>query len=215
MTGRDKTAGNVALSSIDWSAIHRRLENASLVLERKILPTAEEKARILKARARVLAREPGREQLPGCRPPEQSMEIVEFLLAHERYALDASFVREVCPLREITQLPATPAFVLGIISVRGQIVSIIDLKKFFDLPQSGLTDFNKVIILRDGSMELGLLADAVGGVHRIPVADIQPPLPTLTGIRAEYLRGVTEQRLVILDVPRILADPRLIVRDEA
>lgn len=207
MTESEETAGKVSLTGIDWIAIHRRLENASLVLERRIRPTGEERARILTARAKALAREHVREQ-------RQSLEVVEFLLAHERYALDASFVREVCPLREITQLPATPAFVLGIINVRGQIFSVIDLKKFFDLPQTGLTDFNKVIILRDGPMEFGLLADAVAGVHRIPLADIQPPLPTLTGIRAEYLRGVTEQRLVILDVARILADPRIIVREE-
>lgn len=210
MTKREKTAGNVPLSGIDWIAIHRRLENASLVLERKIRPTGEERTRILTARAKTLAREQVHEQRP-----EQSLEVVEFLLAHERYALDASFVREVCSLREITQLPATPAFVLGIINVRGQIVSVIDLKKFFDLPQTGLTDFNKVVILRDGPMEFGLLADVVAGMHRVPLADIQPPLPTLTGIRAEYLRGVTEQRLVILDVAKILADPGLIVRDEA
>jgi purine-binding chemotaxis protein CheW len=209
VTEREKTAGNVPLAGIDWIAIHRRLENASLALERRIRPTGEERARILTARAKALAREPVHQQRP-----EQSVEVVEFLLAHERYALDAAFVREVCPLREITQLPATPAFVLGIISVRGQIVSIIDLKQFFDLPQSGLTDFNKVIILRDGSMELGLLADALVGVHRVPLANIQPPLPTLTGIRAEYLRGVTEQRLVMLDVARILADPRIIVREQ-
>lgn len=207
MTKREKTAGNVPLSGIDWIAIHRRLENASLVLERRIRPTGEERTRILTARAKTLAREHVQEQ-------RQSLEVVEFLLAHERYALDASFVREVCPLREITPLPATPAFVLGIINVRGQIVSVIDLKKFFDLPQTGLTDFNKVIVLRDGPMEFGLLADAVAGVHRLPLTDIQPPLPTLTGIRAEYLRGVTEHRLVILDGARILADPKIIVREE-
>lgn len=209
MTKKEKTANKVALSGIDWVAIHQRLENASLLLERKNLPTGEERARVLRARAKALAREQAQEQRL-----EQSVEVVEFLLAHERYALDASFVREVCPLREITQLPATPAFVLGIISFRGQIVSILDLKKFFDLPQSGLTDYNKVIILRDSSMELGLLADAVAGVHRVALADIQPSLPTLTGIRAEYLRGVTDQRLVILDAARILTDPSIIVREE-
>lgn len=209
MTEREKAAGNAPRSGIDWTAIHRRIENASLVLERRIRPTGEERARILRARAKTLAREQVHQQRP-----EQSLEVVEFLLAHERYALDASFVREVCPVREITQLPATPAFMLGIINVRGQIVSVIDLKKFFDLPQTGLTDFNKVIILRDGPMEFGLLADAVAGVHRLPLTDIQPPLPTLTGIRAEYLRGVTEQRLVILDGARILADPKIIVRED-
>ena len=118
-------------------------------------------------------------------------------------------------MHELTPLPGTPLFVAGIINVRGQIVSVVDLKKFFDLPAKGLTDLNTVIILSDGHMQFGLLADAVAGVRRIPLLEMQPPLPTLTGIRQEYLQGVTGQRLVILDAAKILADPRVIVREEA
>ncbi len=93
--------------------------------------------------------------------------------------------------------------------MRGQIVSIVDLKRFFDLPARGLTDLNKVIIISDGRMEFGLLADAVSGVRQIPVQEIQPPLPTLTGGRADYLKGVTSDRLVVLDLAKLLADPKV------
>lgn len=209
MTEKGKTAGNAPLSGIDWTAIHRRLANTVAVLEHTAAPNAEEKAKVLKARAKALAREPLQNH-----PPQRCLEVIEFLLAHERYALDSSFVREVYPLREITPLPATPAFVVGIINVRGQIVSVVDPKKFFDLPERGLTDVNKVVIVSDGQMEFGILVDAVVGVHRISLSAIQPPLPTLTGIRQEYLQGVTGQRLVILDVARILTDPKVIVREE-
>jgi purine-binding chemotaxis protein CheW len=202
-------SAQVPAARIDWAAIHRRLERASVSLDQR-LNSAEERARVLAARARALAREQTEDQRS-----DDSLLVVEFLLAHERYAVEATFVREISPLREITPLPATPPFVLGIINVRGQIVSIIDLKKFFDLPGQGLTDLNKIVILRDGTMEFGLLADAVSGVQRLALTDIQPPPPTLTGIRAEYLRGVTGTRSVILDPRRILADPALVVRDEA
>jgi purine-binding chemotaxis protein CheW len=176
------------------------------------LKTADRKRNpktILRARAEALARTPPRDTRP-----EEQLEVVEFLLAHERYAIESSFVREVSPLRQLTPLPGTPPFVLGIINLRGTIVSIVDLKKFFDLPVKGLTDFNKVIIIGDERMEFGLLVDAVSGVHRIALAEIQAPLPTLTGIRREYLKGVTGERLVILDGAQILADPKLIVREE-
>lgn len=194
---------------IDWAAIRRRLDSTTAAFERKAAPSAEEEKRILEARAAALARVPQDDARA-----EEQLEILEFLLAHERYAVQSSLVREVCPLRELTPLPGTPAFVMGIINVRGQIVAVIDFKKFFDLPQRGLTDLNKVIIVTDGEMEFGVLVDAVFGVQRIALSQIQPPLPTLTGIRLEYLRGVTEQRLVILDIARILADPKIIVREE-
>lgn len=195
--------------NIDWTTIRRRLEQADAALARKVSPTAEEKKRVLRARAQALAREPRAESA------QEQLEVIEFLLASERYAVEASWVREVCPLRELTPLPGTPAFVAGIINVRGQILSVVDLKKFFDLPPKGLPEIDKVIVLRDHAMEFGLLVDALPGRRRIPLADIQPPLPTLTGIRQEYLRGVTSQRLIVLAAARLLADPNLVVRQDS
>jgi len=200
---------NPAARPIDWADVHRRLEAARRVIARTTTPTAEEKKRVLKARAKALAAEP--------KEPEggnESIEVVAFLLAHENYAIESSFVREVYPLKALTPLPGTPPFVLGVTSVRGQILSVLDLKKFFDLPEKGLTDLNKVIIVRAGSMEFGILADAILGTRSISLAQIQPPLPTLTGIRADYLRGVTKDRLVVLDAARVVADRRIIVQEE-
>jgi purine-binding chemotaxis protein CheW len=204
MNKATKTAIAGSTPPIDWKAIHQRLEHAAVALEQKMTFTFEEKKKILKERAKKLARE--QEADSG---DQKHLDVVEFLLAYERYALESFWVREVYPLKELTPLPGTPSFVLGIINVRGQIVSVVDLKKFFDLPARGLTDFNKVIIVSNGRMEFGLLADAVPGVRRIPLQEIQPPLPTLTGIRSEYLRGVTVDRLVVLDVAKLLADPKL------
>jgi purine-binding chemotaxis protein CheW len=86
---------------------------------------------------------------------------------------------------------------------------VVDLKKFFDLPARGLTNLDKVIIVTDGRMEFGLLADAVAGVREMAPGGIQQALPTLTGVRAEYLKGVTADRLVVLDAGKLLADPAM------
>jgi purine-binding chemotaxis protein CheW len=201
----DATASAGLKASIDWAGIRNRVERATAAIENAAVPTAARKAEILKARARALAREPLQDRKLG-----HSVEVVEFMLAYERYALDSSLVREVQPLKDITALPGTPAFVAGIVNVRGQIVSVIDLKRFFDLPDKGLSDLHKVIILDDGQMVFGLLVDAVIAVHRLPLDQIQPAPPTLTGIRAEYLQGVTAHRMVILNAARILADPAMI-----
>jgi purine-binding chemotaxis protein CheW len=111
-------------------------------------------------------------------------------------------------------MPCAPPFVLGIINVRGQILSVIDIKKFFDLPEKGLTDLNKVIILHSDSTEFGILADVILGVRSVSLSELQPSLPTLTGIRQEYLKGVTKERLVILDAAKLLCDKRIIIHEE-
>ena len=165
--------------------------------------------RILRERARSLARIPS-----SGLAAESTLDVLEFRLAAERYGLETRYVHEVHPLRELTPLPCTPEFVLGIVNVRGRILPILDLKKFFQLPDQGLTDLHRIIHLRGNGLELGLLADVMVGVRRIPLERLQPSLPTLTGIRAEYLKGVTGERLVVLDLERLLSDPKIIVHDE-
>jgi purine-binding chemotaxis protein CheW len=164
---------------------------------------------ILKQRARALARPPESRQ-----HTDAALEVIEFGLAEERYAIQTAAVREVHRLKDLTPLPCTPPFLLGIVNVRGQILPVIDLKKFFDLPQQGITDLHKVIIVHNEEMELGILADVVVGVRVIPLDALQPSLPTLAGIREEYLKGVTADRLVILDVAKLLADPKIMVQEE-
>lgn len=163
---------------------------------------------ILKARAEALAQAPGQETL-------EAIELVTFLLAYESYGIETAWVREVHALKELTPLPCTPPFVIGIVNIRGQVMSVIDIKKFFDLPEKGLTDLNKIIILSDGLMEFGILADAVLEVRSIPKSHIQPPLPTLTGIREQFLQGITAERLIVLDAYRLLTSRNIIIHEEA
>lgn len=164
---------------------------------------------ILKARARILAKA----ATPSA--DGESIGVVEFRLASERYAVEHRFVREVAVLKELTVVPCTPAFMRGIMNWRGQIIPLLDIKKFFDLPETGITDLHSVIIIHGEEMEIGILADAVMGVSTIPLSDIESALPTLTGIRADYLRGVTGQHVVVLDAARIISDPRIVINQEA
>ncbi|MBI3044202.1 MAG: chemotaxis protein CheW [Betaproteobacteria bacterium] len=209
MNGNETRDPGGGKKAVDWAEIKRRLEAGRLAIERGWAPAPEEARKILKARASALARKPQSDAVAG-----ESLEILEFQLAYERYGIESSFVREVCALKDFTPVPCTPPFVLGIVNVRGQILSVVDVKKFFELPEKGLSDLNKVIIVHAGDAEFGILADAVGGVRPILVADIQPSLPTLTGIRQEYLKGVTRDRLVILDGAKLLSDSRMSVREE-
>lgn len=194
-----------AQGDYDWQSMYARLAASQGALEAEALSTPAVKREILHRRALELAS-------PMEKPTaDRQLELLEFVLAYESYAVESRYVREVYPLTEITALPGTPAFVLGIINLRGEIVSVVDLKKFFDLPQRGLTDLNKVIILHDDNMEFGILADAIIGIRDIALGDIKPAQATLSGIHIDYLHGVTESRLVVLDGKKILADEKMVV----
>ena len=161
------TAGSHLLETLS-----RRLEVARAALGQEVALTPAVQQRILLARAQALAQRPG-----GTAGPSDTLNIIAFLLAHESYGIETAYVREVLPLRDLTPLPGTPPFVLGIINVRGEILSVLDLKQFFALPERGLTDLNKVIILHSAEMAFGILADAILDVHRVPRQTLQPRCP--------------------------------------
>lgn len=201
---------DVNSNKIDWDQVHRRLNEAKAAIERGFSLNPEEKIKVLKQRARLLSREAER-----IKNEEGRLEVVEFVLAYENYAIESEYISEVYPLKEFTPMPCTPNFVLGIINVRGRIISIIDLKKFFELSEKGIADFNKVIIISSSDLnEFGIVADSITGVRSIPISEIQTSLPTLTGVREEYLKGVLDDRVVVLDVVKILSDPKIIIHEE-
>jgi purine-binding chemotaxis protein CheW len=191
---------------VDWADLRRRLEDSRAAVERRLNPSAEEKQKILRARARLLAENQEEPKIAQSR-----LEIVEFVLASEHYGVEIGYIREIHALQELTPLPCTPPFVLGIANIRGQILSILDIKKLFGLPEKGLTDLNKVICVAANRIEVGILADAILGVRSIAIDELQTSLPTLSGIHAEYIKGVRRDSLAVLDVGKILSDPGIIV----
>ncbi len=129
--------------AIDWRAVHQRLAAASAAVEHMGAPNAEETRRILKARAQALAREAAQTEAAT-----ERLEVVEFLLAYERYAVESRYVREVTPLDNLTPLPCAPAFVRGIVSVRGEIISV--------LPATASLRRNARLLLQQASARQGI-----------------------------------------------------------
>ncbi|TMH10481.1 MAG: chemotaxis protein CheW [Betaproteobacteria bacterium] len=194
---------------VDWDRIKRQLAAAEDALAKGFAPTPERRREILHARARALARVPATPVRAA-----DGIDVIEFMLAQERYAFAAACVREVQPLKDLTGVPCTPRHVSGIINAHGRILTVIDLKKFFELTDSGLSDLNKVIVLQHRDVAFGILADSIVGAAWVPLADLQASLPTLTGIRAEYLKGITSQRVIVLDAIKLLTDAALTVDEE-
>lgn len=163
----------------------------------------ENPADILKARARKLAVEET--------PPDHldRLAVVVFRLAQENYGIELRHISGVHPLKGLSYIPGTPDFVLGIINMRGEILSVVDLKKIFDLGDDESGNNRMVIILRAADMEFCLVADEIIGLRHIPPERITTSLPTLDGIRSEYLIGVSGDGMVILDGKKLLNAPEM------
>ncbi len=195
----------VPRQTIDWEQIHQRLAAVRNAIEVAAAPPPAILKKILKERAIALAREAKMETAGS------AIDVLEFDLAYERYGFELAYIREVCPLVELTPLPGTPDFVLGIVNVRGRVVSVIDIRKFFDLPDKGLSDLDRVVILTCDTREFGVLTDRIICTRSLLTATLQESLPTLTDVRSQYLKGVTGERLIVLDAGKILRDEKLVV----
>lgn len=169
----------------------------------------EEKREILRKRAEMLASRTSEE--PGER---DEMDVVEFRLAHQKYALESLFIREIVPLEGLTPIPCTPVHVRGVINVRGRIFSVIDLRNFFDLSGSEEAKLPRVILLSSPDMELAVLADSVDGFRPIPLNQVRAGPAALSGKRRSYLRGVAGEDVVVLDAGKLLADRSLVVNEK-
>jgi purine-binding chemotaxis protein CheW len=209
MTMDHMKSGQARGATIDWDEIKSRVASLQQVIEQKDILLPEERRALLHNRAQALAL---RENNDSAR--QQGLEIIVFRLAHETYGVETAFVSEVYPLKEYTPLPGTPSFVLGIVNVRGQIVSVVDLKKFFDLPEKGLGELNKIIIMCNDRMEFGILADVVEGTRSVARDELLAVPLSVTGIGEQYLKGVTKEHIVLLDAESILNDENIIVDEK-
>ncbi len=172
---------------------------------RKAPPSPNEVDAILRARARELAK------VPPAPNTSARLEIVQVEVGGERFGIGSRFVREVGPITGFAEIPCTPDFVAGIANLRGEIVSVFDLRPLFSLPIEAAGSERKMVVVRSGETEIGLLVDAIHGVRSIPDGEIQPGLSTIKGEQARYIRGVTTDRLAIIDIQTILDDERLTV----
>ncbi|WP_243669509.1 chemotaxis protein CheW [Methanoculleus chikugoensis] len=173
---------------------------------------AEKAGEILAERARAVAR-PKKEN--GETPPFS--ELLTFRLAGQEYAIKTQYIREVFIMHEIIPVPpGVPDFIVGICAVRGgEIISVVDLRALFSIPKHGLTDLNRVIVLSDGTMTFGVLADYITDIYIRPTDPFSPPVePDTTPIEQRYLLGAIDGSVIVLDAAAILADPPAMVIDQ-
>ena len=142
------------------------------------------------------------------------MEILEFLLAGESYALELSSLGQVHAAKGLMPIPCTPPSIAGALNVRGTIVPVFDLRALLALSPKEPVESDKVIVLRSADREFGILVDDIIGTRSLPQAALRPPLPARMSSRPGYVKGMTDDRLALLDAERMLADEELVVHEE-
>lgn len=143
-----------------------------------------------------------------------TVDILRFRLMYREYAFVMKYIREVLIYDKLTPVPGTPDYIPGIFALRGEIISLVDLRKFFSLQCSGLTDLNLVIILTDGEITFGILADYITDIGTIPLHRLKAPDDDSTGISSKYIKGIVDNSLIVLDAEALLLDPDMIVDEK-
>lgn len=134
-----------------------------------------------------------------------------FTLANEEYGVDILRVQEIKGWTPVTQIPNAPAFLKGVLNLRGTIVPIVDLRKRFNLEAVEYTPTTVVIVLsliaNGRERTFGIVVDAVSDVLNIAAADIRPKPDFGTVVDADFVSGlatVDDQMVMLLDIDRLL-----------
>ena len=143
---------------------------------------------------------------------DSPQQYLTFSLGGEVFALGILNVKEIIEFGSITEIPMMPAFIRGVINLRGAIVPVIDLSARFGGRTSAVSRRTCIVIVELGSGEdrqdLGVIVDAVNEVLEIPRGDIEPPPSFGARIRADFIQGmgkVNGDFVIILNVERVLS----------
>lgn len=192
--------------AIDWREVHRRLTRAAAATERALSLTSEHAKAVMEERARALARVPVQ-----AHNSTDVLEFVTFTLANERYGIESRHVWEVVRCTDCTPVPAAPDFLVGVLNLRGDMLAVFDLRKLFNVTERGPTDLCRILILGDERAEFGVLADSVHDLITLRTDEMLEPPESVVGIGREFLRGVTQDVLIVLDGRVLFQDSRLFI----
>jgi purine-binding chemotaxis protein CheW len=146
---------------------------------------------------------------------ERSGGAVLLRLGEARYALALAAIAEVVPVPVTTRIPDQPAWLAGVANWRGRVLPVVDIRLLLGVPAIPLASSARLVVLVADDVHVGVLAEAVPGVHPDAVADAEPPPATLAGEAALLVRGQVADRfgpIAVLDASALLALRRRLAR---
>ena len=169
---------------------------------------------ILEERARLLARTTGKKE-----DRKETLELQAFHLGTEYMGVPTAMVQEIQILRahRWSRVPCTPPFIVGVVNLRGRIYSIMDLAAYWGLPARPISENSHILLVKgvngcnNEEIELTLLADDCSEVQLITLDELRPPPSTISVKVQGYLRGVTPDMMLVIDLEALLGDPDIVV----
>lgn len=144
---------------------------------------------------------------PESHANQDEMQLAVFKVAGDKYALDIMRIKEIQRYQTVTRIPKAPAFIEGVINLRGAVIPIVDMRKRLDLPVTEPTKKTRIVIANVSGKIVGILVDEVSEVVRVNRGDIGAAPSIARGIGSEYILGVVKRKdelLLMLDFDRIL-----------
>jgi purine-binding chemotaxis protein CheW len=143
---------------------------------------------------------PGDASAEGTTGPAAQIELLGFMLSDEEYAIDILEIKEIVRMQPVTPVPRSPAWLKGIVTLRGIIVPIFDLRSRLGLAEIPYDGETRIVVVYRGEEYAGLVVDRITQVMRAPASSVEPPPQTIGLVEAEFIRGVARisDRLVIL-----------------
>lgn len=175
-----------ASASSSTSSASTRSANAASHLETQL------RRSILKRRAVKLARPLEKPEVPPGR------QYVLFVLSRQLFAFDVAYVEEVFQIKSVLPVPGTPPYIVGIASLRGPLISIIDLRHLCNLHEKAVMGSDKTLIVKTSAMRVGVMTDEVTGLEFIPDSDISRESPIVSHIPRRFVEGITRDGTIIL-----------------
>lgn len=134
-------------------------------------------------------------------------QFLAFQLGPEEYALDITRISEIIKPREYTDIPRVPEFILGLISLRGVVVPVFDLRRRFKLGQTQTGHASRIVVCREGDVMAGLLVDSINQVIKLAADRIEPPPAILSGVDRNLVEGIGRYQgrmLILLNLANVL-----------
>jgi purine-binding chemotaxis protein CheW len=212
-----RTPAEPVSRQFDWESVRKQMDASRASLLALDDDTPEALAQLWQQRAAQLA------HLPAPETIGEQLPLIVIRLGREFYGLEAQYVHDVALVRAITRVPRVPPWVAGVVTQRGHIVSVIDLQRFMGteatLPTERQLPGLQLVNVQTKDMEVVILVDEVLGLEVIPIDQLHPIESAPHNFRTEFVRGTArrlaqvDDLLIVLNIPTLLSDGRLIVNE--
>ena len=176
-------------------------------LQRPAFPNSQQDQKTLQQRAQKLAHHQTNQK-----DDHDAVLFIQFQLSKDDYyGIPYHYADSIIPCSGLTPVPHTPGFIAGVIHRRGELLTVIDLNPFFAKPAHNLQSDTQIVVIQAAGMTVGILTDHIDGNDRYSPKQLTSTLRSTDGAGQEFVEGIHQGKVAILNLERFLSNPSLAV----